>query len=118
MKIYFACSITGGREDEDTYQKMVGLLLSMGIDIPTAHIAETGIEEVDAREDPYDIYFRDVTWIEESDLLIAEVTTPSQMILGNPHPLLRIEAYSDLNDVEETLRKYLVEIQDQLPGSK
>ncbi len=146
MKVYFACSITGGREDEDTYQKMVGMLLSMGIDIPTAHIAETGIEEVDAREDPYDIYFRDVTWIEESDLLIAEVTTPShgvgyeigyalelnkpvlclyqkqvvisKMILGNPHPLLTIEAYSDLNEVEETLRKYLAEIQDQLFGSK
>jgi len=140
MKIYFACSITGGREDEGTYQKMVGMLLSMGIDIPTAHIAETGIEEVDAWEDPYDIYFRDVTWIEESDLLIAEVTTPShgvgyeigyalelnkpvlclyqkqvvvsKMILGNPHPLLRIESYSGLNEVEETLRKYLVEIQE------
>ena len=146
MKIYFACSITGGREDEDTYQKMVGMLLSMGIEISTAHIAKTGIEEIDAREDPYDIYFRDVTWIEESDLLIAEVTTPShgvgyeigyalelnkpvlclyqkhvivsKMILGNPHPLLRVEPYSDLNEVEETLRKYLVEIQDQIPGSK
>ena len=145
MKIYFACSITGGREDEDTYQKMVGLLLSMGIDVPSAHIAETGIEEVDAREDPHDIYFRDVTWIEESDLLIAEVSTPShgvgyeigyaldlnkpvlclyqnlvgvsKMILGNPHPLLTVEAYSDLNEVKGILRKYLAEIPDQLSGS-
>jgi nucleoside 2-deoxyribosyltransferase len=140
MKVYFACSITGGREDEDTYQKMVGIMLSMGIEIPTAHIAETGIEEVDAQEDPCDIYFRDVTWIKESDLLIAEITTPShgvgyeigyalelnkpvlclyqkqvvvsKMILGNPHPLLTIEAYSNLNDVEETFRKYLAEIQE------
>jgi len=146
MKIYFACSITGGREEEDTYQKMVGMLLSMGIDIPTAHLAETGIEEIDSREDPYDIYFRDVTWIEESDLLIAEITTPShgvgyeigyalelnkpvlclyqkqvvvsKMILGNPHPLLTIETYPDLNEVEKTIRKYLAEIRDQLSGRK
>lgn len=145
MKIYFACSITGGREDEDFYQQLVGMLLSMGVDVPTAHITETGIEELDAREDPYDIYFRDVTWIEESDLLIAEVSTPShgvgyeigyaldlnkpvlclyreqivvsKMILGNPHPLLTVLSYKDLYEAEKLLREYLSEIQDIPKGS-
>ena len=50
MKIYFACSISGGRKDEIAYQYMVQVLIEMGIDVPTAHIAETGIDEVDARE--------------------------------------------------------------------
>ena len=145
MKIYFACSITGGRDDEDIYQQLVGILLSMEVEVPTAHIAETGIEELDAREDPSDIYFRDVSWIEESDLLIAEVSTPShgvgyeigyaldlnkpvlclyrqqvvisKMILGNPHPLLTVLSYKDLNEAEKLLRKYLSEIQDILEGS-
>ncbi len=140
MKIYFACSITGGRDDEDIYQQLVGMLLSMEVDVPTAHIAETGIEELDAGEDPSDIYFRDVSWIENSDLLIAEVSTPShgvgyeigyaldlnkpvlclyrqqvvisKMILGNPHPLLTVLSYKDLNEAEKLLRKYLSEIQD------
>ncbi len=135
MKIYFACSISGGRKDEIAYQYMVQVLIGMGIDVPTAHIAETGIEEVDAREEPRDIYERDVNWIRESDLLVAEVSTPShgvgyeigyaldldkpvlclyqkgvvvsKMITGNPHPLLTVMEYQDLAHAEEFLRTYL-----------
>ena len=135
MKIYFACSISGGRKDEIAYQYMVQVLIEMGIDVPTAHIAETGIEEVDAREEPRDIYNRDVNWIQESDLLVAEVSTPShgvgyeigyaldldkpvlclyqkdivvsKMITGNSHPLLTVMEYQDMAHAEEILRIYL-----------
>ena len=135
MKIYFACSISGGRRDEVIYQHLVGFLIEMGIDIPTAHIAETGIEEIDSREEPGDIYDRDVNWIQESDLLIAEVSTPShgvgyeigyaldlekpvlclsqkgivvsKMITGNPDPLLTVLEYQDLSHAEQILRSYL-----------
>ncbi len=136
MKIYFACSISGGRKDEIAYQYMVQVLIGMGIDVPTAHIAETGIEEVDAREEPRDIYNRDVNWIRESDLLVAEVSTPShgvgyeigyaldldkpvfclyqkgvvvsKMITGNSHPLLTVMEYQDMAHAEEILRTYLI----------
>lgn len=139
MKIYFACSISGGRKDEKTYQYLVQVLTGMGIDIPTAHIAETGVEEVDAREKPGDIYNRDVSWIRESDLLIAEVSTPShgvgyeigyaldlekpvlclykkgvvvsKMITGNPHPLLTVIDYENNTKAEEILRTYLAAYQ-------
>ena len=135
MKIYFACSISGGRKDEKAYQYLVQVLIGMGIDVPTAHIAETGVEEVDAREEPGDIYNRDVSWIQESDLLIAEVSTPShgvgyeigyalnlekpvlclnkkgvvvsKMITGNPHPLLTVNEYENLTKAEEILRTFL-----------
>lgn len=135
MKIYFACSISGGRKDEIAYQYMVQVLIGMGIDVPTAHIAETGVEEVDAREEPRDIYNRDVNWIRESDLLVAEVSTPShgvgyeigyaldldkpvlclykkgvvvsKMITGNSHPLLTVMEYQDMAHAEEILRIYL-----------
>ena len=135
MKIYFACSISGGRKDEIAYQYMVQVLIRMGIDVPTAHIAETGIEEVDAREEPRDIYNRDVNWIRESDLLVAEVSTPShgvgyeigyaldldkpvfclyqkgvvvsKMITGNSHPLLTVMEYQDMAHAEEILQTYL-----------
>ena len=135
MKIYFACSISGGRKDEKAYQYMVQVLIEMGIDVPTAHIAETGVEEVDAREEPRDIYNRDVNWIQESDLLIAEVSTPShgvgyeigyaldldkpvlclsqkgvvvtKMITGNPNPLLTVMEYQDMAHAEEILQTYL-----------
>ena len=142
MKIYFACSISGGRKDEKAYQYLVGVLEELGLDVPTAHIAETGIEVIDGQEDPFDIYQRDVTWIEESDLLVAEVSTPShgvgyeigyalalgkpvlclynqqvevsKMITGNPHPSLTVKSYLDLEEAEVTLRSYLSEIQETL----
>jgi 2'-deoxynucleoside 5'-phosphate N-hydrolase len=135
MKIYFACSISGGRQDENIYQFLVQVLIGMGIDVPSAHIAETGIEEVDAREEPENIYHRDVSWIQESDLLVAEVSTPShgvgyeigyaldlgkpvlclskngvivsKMITGNPDPLLTVMVYDNLPHAEEILRAYL-----------
>ena len=135
MKIYFACSISGGRQDEAIYQKLVQVMLSMGIEVPNAHITETGIEEIDAFKEPGNIYQRDVNWIEESDLLVAEVSTPShgvgyeigyalnqdisvlclynksvvvsKMITGNPHPLLKVIAYQDWQEAEDLLREYV-----------
>ena len=135
MKIYFACSITGGRGDEPVYQKLVRFLLDLGHDVPTAIIAETGIEEIDAASDPTDIYQRDVNWIRESDLLLAEVSTPShgvgyeigyaldlgkpvlclhkdrtavsKMITGNPNPKLTVESYKKLDELEQILHDYL-----------
>ena len=134
MKIYFACSISGGRNDEKVYQHLVHFLEDKGIDIPTAHIAETGIEEIDAKEKAEDIYLRDVNWIRESDRLVAEVSTPShgvgyeigyaldldksvlclyregvvvsKMITGNPHPLLTVRSYQDLAEAENILIEY------------
>ena len=142
MKIYFACSISGGRNDEKAYQYLVGALLGMGIDVPTAHIAETGIEEVDSLKEPGDIYNRDVKWIQESNLLVAEVSTPShgvgyeigyaidlgkpvlclyqkgvvvsKMITGNPHPLLTVMEYQDLAHAEEILQIYLKNIKNEI----
>ncbi|MFO8036100.1 MAG: nucleoside 2-deoxyribosyltransferase [Anaerolineales bacterium] len=138
MKIYFACSITGGREDEGVYQRLVKALTEAGHDVPTAHIAESGVEERDQWEDPLDIYRRDVTWIEESDLLVAEVSTPShgvgyeigyalslrkpvlclyhadkdisKMISGNPHPLLSVHEYQTHQEALEVLSRFLSEI--------
>lgn len=142
MKVYFACSISGGRQDEAVYQHLVDFLLSLNIEVPTSHIAETGIEEIDARESPRNIYQRDVNWIRESDLLVAEVSTPShgvgyeigyaldhakpvlclyqkrvvvsKMITGNPHPLLTVKAYDELQDAEEFLKKFLDKSQKDL----
>ena len=136
MKIYFACSISGGRQDEGVYQKMVQVLLSMGMHVPSAHISMTGIEQIDGLEEASDIYQRDVDWIKESDLLIAEVSTPShgvgyeiayalnlskpvfclyheravvsKMITGNSHSLLSVSSYQDWPDAENKLREYIL----------
>jgi len=121
MNIYFACSITGGREFESVYQAIVHELVGKGHEVPTAHLAESGIGAVEAVISPNDVYERDANWIRACDLLIAEVSVPShgvgyeigfalgirkpvlalyqsgrklsKMISGNPDKNLKVETY-------------------------
>lgn len=121
MNIYFACSITGGREFESVYQEIVRALVERGHEVPTAHLAESGVGAIEAVISPNDVYERDVNWIRACDVLIAEVSVPShgvgyevgfalgigkpvlalyqagrkvsKMISGNPDSKLRVETY-------------------------
>jgi hypothetical protein len=77
MNIYFACSITGGRQDELIYQKLVSSLQRDGHHVPTALLASPDVMPLEGVVSPEDVYARDVRWITECDLLLAEVSTPS-----------------------------------------
>ena len=135
MNIYFACSITGGREFESVYQEFVAALLQAGHQIPTAHLVESGVGALEAGIDPYTVYMRDVAWIRASDVLIAEVSVPShgvgyeiafalglgkpvlalyqqgrkvsKMITGNPDTNLQVQAYEDSAEGVRVLREFL-----------
>lgn len=125
MNIYFACSITGGRQFEPVYQALVEALEAQGHLIPTAHLAAPGLTE-EAALSPLHVYERDTAWIRECDALIAEVSVPShgvgyeigyalgegkpvlclvqeglrlsKMVSGNPHPGLQVKAYHNLDE--------------------
>ena len=77
MNIYFACSITGGRELEAFYQDFVATLEGDGHIISTSHLARSESIEGERLLTPRDVYERDVKWIRECDALIAEVGVPS-----------------------------------------
>ncbi len=77
MKVYFSCSITGGRQDQPLYRDIVTLLEAGGHEVPTAHLAHDDVLDLEAVETPEEIYMRDVDWVRECDALIAEVSTPS-----------------------------------------
>jgi nucleoside 2-deoxyribosyltransferase len=77
MNIYFACSITGGRELEAFYQDFVAALEADGHIIPTSHLAQSESMEGERLLTPRDVYERDVKWVRECDVLIAEVGVPS-----------------------------------------
>jgi nucleoside 2-deoxyribosyltransferase len=77
MNIYFACSITGGRELETFYRDFVAALEADGHIIPTSHLAQADVMEGERLLSPRDVYERDVKWIRECDVLIAEVGVPS-----------------------------------------
>jgi nucleoside 2-deoxyribosyltransferase len=123
MNIYFACSITGGREFEHVYQALVSALLRDGHEIPTAHLADSAVMDLESIVSPQDVYTRDIEWILAADALLAEVSIPShgvgyevgialgahkpvlcmyqegrrisKMISGNPDPALEVRTYRD-----------------------
>ena len=77
MNIYFACSITGDRDFESAYQEIVAALTMDGHEIPTSHLAQSEVIENERILVPRDVYERDVNWIKNCDVLIAEVSMPS-----------------------------------------
>ncbi len=75
--IYFSGSISGGRDDVHLYRRIVAALEEAGHRVLAGSVTATetgaGGEALDAET----IFKRDLAWIEESDLLVAEVSMPS-----------------------------------------
>lgn len=80
MKIYFAASITGGRENQEIYPKIVAFLKENNCKVLTEHIADKSLSSYgEVNILPEEVFTRDLDWIKESDILLAEV---SQVSLG------------------------------------
>ena len=135
MNIYFACSITGGRELEAVYQQMVTALEADGHIIPTSHLDQAEAMQGERALTPQNVYERDVNWIRACDVMIAEVSVPShgvgyeigfalnlrkpvlciyekgrrvsKMITGNADPALAIRAYTTLDESLLLMRSFL-----------
>nr|XP_020477912.1 2'-deoxynucleoside 5'-phosphate N-hydrolase 1 [Monopterus albus] len=79
MKIYFCGSIRGGRDDVLVYRRIVKKLRSYGT-VLTVHVSSTELtdqgEDASTASDRF-IHDRDVAWLQESDVVVAEVTQPS-----------------------------------------
>lgn len=76
MNIYFAGSIRGGTDDFDIYVTLIDELKKYG-DVFTEHIGREGLADLREELTPKDIYERDMAWLKNADLVIAEVTQPS-----------------------------------------
>ena len=134
MKIYFAGSIRGGRKDQQLYSQIIDYLGQYG-EVLTEHVGDPALT-IDGNDGPTDsyIYNRDLEWLKTSDLLVAEVTTPSlgvgyelakaeeygipvlclfrpkietlsAMIRGNSY--FRVEEYKNIFDLEIIFREYI-----------
>lgn len=135
MRIYFSCSLTGGRLDQPAYAALVRGMEAMGHQVLTAHLADLDAMAQDAVLDAASVYARDVAWLEASDAFVAEVTTPShgvgfefahalhlgkrilclhrqdarvsKMITGCPNPTVQISAYANLEGALAQVRSFL-----------
>jgi len=135
MNIYFACSITGGREFEPVYQAIVAALERAGHTIPTSHLAASEVMALEKIVSPQDVYTRDIAWIDATDVMIAEVSTPShgvgyeiayalsigkpvlcvyregqrvsKMLIGNTSPQITIRTYQTEKEAVEMILAFL-----------
>ena len=76
MKIYFAGSIRGGRDDHELYADIISLLQNYG-DVLTEHVGGANLSVHGESLLDSEIYDRDLAWLREADVVVAEVTTPS-----------------------------------------
>ena len=135
MKIYFAGSIRGGRDDLDYYIEIINYLKNYGI-VLTEHIGDAKLTSFGENNttDEY-IHDRDMDWLLNSDVMVAEVTNPSigvgyeigraiengkkviclyrkkegkrlsAMIAGSNELIL--EKYSDIESAKKIIKNYL-----------
>ncbi len=76
MKIYFCGSVTGGREFQQNYSELIEFLKTKGT-VLTEHLGNKELS--DRGEDLPDriVFERDMKWLEQADIVVAEVSVPS-----------------------------------------
>lgn len=141
MKVYFAASISGGRARQPVMQLIVEHLKKMGFEVLSDHIARPDVLKHEANFSPQHIFARDLKWIQESDFLVSEVSTPSlgvgyeicyalkipkpviclceekqflsAMLTGNDAGHLEILRYSSLEEIPKLLTTHLKQFKQQ-----
>lgn len=77
MKIYFAGSIRGGREDAALYGRIISFMKREHT-VLTEHIGAPSIRAMgEEGVSDEDIYRQDMAWLRECDMVIAECSCPS-----------------------------------------
>lgn len=91
-KIYFACSIAGGREYAFVYKDVVEVIKKSGVEVTGELFADPDLEPghgAGVGSTPREVWERDTVWLNEADAVIAEATKPS---LGVGYQIARAEA--------------------------
>jgi nucleoside 2-deoxyribosyltransferase len=136
MNIYFSGSIAGGRKYLDSYKKIVAYLKEKGHQVLTDHIIIDNIFEFENQLKPEEIFQRDINWLNDCDVLIAEISNPSlgvgyeicyalerkiptlciyqagilvsRMIVGNTSSCLTLFEYPDEESLYQKLEEFLL----------
>jgi 2'-deoxynucleoside 5'-phosphate N-hydrolase len=143
MQIYFAGSISGGREFIRMYQNIVNHLKERGHTVPTEHVAADDVLHIESSLTPEQIYQRDIEWLSQSHAMIAEVSRPSlgvgyeigyalslkkpvlclvnegvflsRMITGNRDCLLSVKPYTNWPSCRSKVDHFMTEITTLFP---
>ncbi|MFI5253119.1 MAG: nucleoside 2-deoxyribosyltransferase [Bacteroidota bacterium] len=85
-EIYFAASISGGRQDVDIYLQLIEYLKNYGT-VLTEHIGDKELSVKGEYQTDSFVHDRDMSWLSRAHIVVAEVTTAS---LGVGYELGRI----------------------------
>lgn len=91
-KIYFLCSISGGRDFAFVYKDFVKVMKASDVEVLGEIFADVNLKAdigTDPTSTPRHIWKRDTGWLKEADAIIAEATQPS---LGVGYQVARAEA--------------------------
>ena len=135
MRVYFAGSIRGGRQDAPLYSELI-LFIKRYAEVLTEHVGDRSLtrDQGESYSASY-IHARDLDWLKSSDRMIAEVSTPSlgvgyeiamaihhhkkvlclynpksgkklsAMIAGSPD--VTVAAYTGIEEAREAIRTFL-----------
>lgn len=88
-KVYFACSIRGGRNDAETYAQLVEHIKTKA-KVLTEIFADGKLTASGMSLPSDEIWAKDIAWVREADAVIAEVTNPS---LGVGYEIAKAEEW-------------------------
>ena len=77
MKIYFGFTVAGDRSSVETARCMVQWLEGLGHQVLTRHLVNDDARAADRLLGPQAVYERDMAWLQECDLFIAEASGSS-----------------------------------------
>lgn len=88
-KIYFACSIRGGRQNQPAYTDLIKIIKQRAIVLSELFGDESLTDQGHTDLSDKEIWDRDMNWLKEADAMIAEISTPS---LGVGYEIAKCES--------------------------
>jgi nucleoside 2-deoxyribosyltransferase len=77
MKIYLGFTVAGSRSSIEAAKKILDVLQLLGHEVLTSHLVRDDAWEADRSVAPQKIFARDMNWLAQCDLFVAEVTGSS-----------------------------------------
>src|SRR5579863_2549642 len=77
MKVYFGFTVAGDRSTVTIARRMVECLESMGHEVLTRHLVNDNAAQMDRALAPRAVFERDMEWLRQCDIFIAEVSGSS-----------------------------------------
>lgn len=90
-KIYFACSIRGGRADQPIYQEIANIIKTKAELLSEVFSDKSLTSQGHIDMTDSEIWKRDLDWLKSADGVIAEVTNPS---LGVGYEIAKAEQWN------------------------